>query len=34
MASLAVKHNDIPFDDITQVEIKTRLAVSDNIKNW
>lgn len=33
MANLAIKHNDIPFDDITQVEIKTRPAIPNNIKN-
>lgn len=34
MANLAIKHNDIPFDEITQVEVKTRLTVPDNIKKW
>lgn len=34
MANLAIKHNDIPFDDITQVEIKTRPSFPDNIKSW
>lgn len=34
MANLAVKHNDIPLDDITQVEIKARPFVPDNVKSW
>lgn len=34
MANLAIKHNDISFDDIIQVEIKTRLSVPNNIKSW
>lgn len=34
MANLALKHNDVPLDDITQMEIKTRLSVPDNVKSW
>lgn len=34
MANLVVKNNDIPCEDIAQVEIKPRPSIPNNIHNW
>ena len=34
MANLSIKHNDIPFLEMIQIEVKSRPTILDNIQNW